>query len=223
MSITIVQTGYKLPQTIISNGANTGNAWSNASNLLLVDHLFAESNPGAGSASDVTIGNFNFNVPANATITGIQMKVFGYAGGVTIPAIALSPIAVDDLSGTPLYYPYTPVFTGLTETYAEYTIGDDTNLFGTTWTPDQVNNLKLQLNANGDINLDSVLVSVLYYVPEVTPPTPPVGTHCLDCNSQVQANPFKLSRDLAPSDTIMYLKSFNYPDGISIENPEVGA
>ena len=223
MSITIVQTGYKLPQTIISNGAITGNAWSNADNLLLVDHLFAESTPGAGSASDVTIGNFNFNVPSNATITGIQMQVLGYRGGETVPPIALSPIAVDDLSGTPLFYPYTPIFTGLTDTYAEYTIGGDTNLFGTTWTPDQVNNLKLQLNANGDIYLDGVLVSVLYYLPEVTPPTPPVGTHCLDCNSQIQANPFKLSRDMNPSDTVMYLESFNYPDGTPIENTDVGA
>ncbi len=219
---TITTTGYKLPTSIISNGQTTGNEWSNPNNALLVDGDVAVSNPN-NTASDFILGNYNFNLPQDAVITGIEMKVIGYRGAQTSPVITLTPYAVDNTSGTDLFYPYVTPFTGLTETNAEYVLGSSTYLFATSWTPDQINNLKLQMIANGNISLDCVLVNVYYYIPD--PITPPVvtGDSCTDCNSTIQAQTFYLARAFKAGDTKAYLKSFNYPDGTPIQYEDLGS
>src|SRR6266403_728604 len=157
---TIITTTFQLPQAVIANGSVTGNGWSNAHNLLLVDGDVSESNPGTGTASDVILGNYNSNIPSNATILGIEIEIFAYKGAQTSPVLTLTPTAVDDTSGTALYHPYATPITTLTGTLASYVIGTPTYLFGTTWTVNQINNFKLQLNANGDIYVDSALLSV---------------------------------------------------------------
>lgn len=219
---TIVQTGFKRPQAVISNGATTGNQWRDPNNLLQVDNEVAASDSTPSAASDVVVGNFNFNIPQNAVITGIEFMIRGYRGSQTIPPITLSPYALDNTSGVDLFYPYSPAFTGLTTTMADYTLGTSTYLFATSWTVDQINNFKLQLVANGEMYIDAALVNVYYYeVEEVTPPAP-IGDNCENCNSQVQAQAFELALPMNAQDTGCYVKSFNYPDGTPIQITDVG-
>jgi len=156
------QTGYKLPTTIISNGTTTGIEWIDENNLLLVDGDVSESDSGAGVASDVTIGGFNFNIPVGSVINGIEIKVIGYRGTQTIPPITLNPYFYDNVAGADTYYSYVTPFVGLTDTLATYILGTPTYLFGTTFTVNQINNMKLNLVSNGDVYLDSVLVNVYY-------------------------------------------------------------
>lgn len=220
---TIVQTGFKLAQTVISNGAVTGNGWSNPNNLLLSDGDVSGSNPGAGVASDVIIGNFLANVPSNAVITGIELQIIGYRGSQTSPVLTLTPVAVDNTSGSDVYYPYVTPFTGLTPDLASYVLGSPTYLFATAWTPDMINNFKLQLIANGDIYIDAALLNVFYYIPdEILPPPPPPPT-CDDCNSPVQAQAFYLAQPFLSGDRYAYLQSFNYPDGTPIKYSDLGS
>ncbi len=218
---TLVQTGFKLAQAVISNGAVTGNPWSNPDNLLLVDGDVSESNPN-NAASDIVLGNFNPNVPEGATVLGIEVKLFAYRGAQTSPPLTLSPNALDNTTGEDLYYPYTTPFSGLTQSLAEYILGNSVYLFDTTWTVDQINNFKLQLVANGDIYVDAALINVHYSIPDSpTPPAP--GDNCPDCNSPIQAQPFRLALPFLATDTKCYLQSFNYPDGTPIEFADLGA
>lgn len=215
------QTGFLLPQTVISNGATTSNKWTNPNNILLLDGDVTESNPGQ-IASDIIVGNFDFNVPVGATILGIEVQIFGYSGQPTSPAITLSLNALDNTSGEDIFYPYTSPISDLTQELALYTLGTSTYLFDTTWTVDMINNLKLQLVASGDVYVDAILCNVLYSVPVTpTPPTPGVG--CPDCNSPIQAQPFYLALPFLSTDIKCYLKSFNYPDGSPIEYADLGA
>lgn len=219
---TIVQTGFKLPQAVISNGQTTGNEWRDPNNLLQVDNQVAASDSTPSAASDVVVGNYNFNIPQNAVVTGIEIMIRGYRGSQTSPVITLYPYALDNTSGVDLFYPYTPAFTGLTTTMADYTLGTSTYLFATSWTVDQINNFKLQLVANGEMYIDAALVNVYYYeVEEVTPPAP-IGDNCETCNSQVQAQAFELALPMNAQDAFCYVKSFNYPNGTPIQMTDVG-
>ncbi len=158
------QTGFQLPTFVFGNGIVTGVNWNDVNNILLVDGDVAVSD----GTSDFTIGYLgNINIPQGSIITGIEIKVIGYRGAQTIPNITLTLSAYDNDGGADIYYPYTSGFTGLTETLAEYILGSSAYLFSTTWTVDMINNFKLNLEANGDISLDSVLVNV-YYIPAAT-------------------------------------------------------
>ncbi len=124
---TIIATAYGLPTSLVSNGATTGNPWSTPNNLFLVDGDVAVSNPGAGVASDVIVGNYvfanpdgTFGIPNNAVITGLEFELIGYKGAQTSPVLSLTIYLVDNTSGTDVFYPYTAPFTGLTQTLATY-------------------------------------------------------------------------------------------------------
>lgn len=217
------QTGFKLPTSVINNGAVTGNKWINPSNLLLVDGDVSESNPSQGVASDVVVGNFNSDIPDNATILGIEIQLFGYFGGPTNPPISISPNFLDNTSGEDVFMTYTAPFEGMTQSLESYILGNPTYLFGQgSLTVDQVNNFKLQLLSSGDVYIDAPLMNVYYSVP-VTPVPPTTGVGCADCNSPIQAQPFTLALDMAPGDTVFYLESFNYPDGTAIQYSDLGA
>lgn len=220
---TIVSTGYKLAQTIISNGLTTGNQWSNPNNALLPDGDLAVSNVMQGAASDFILGNFNFNLPQDAVVTGIEIQLIAQRGEQTIPPISLTLVAVDDTSGQNVYYPYTAPFTGLTTALATYILGGQNYQFATQFTVDQLNNLKLQLIANGDISVDCVLLNAYYYTESVTPPTP-TESGCIDCNSPIQNNAMALELPFLVNDTKFYIKkgAFTYPDGTPISPGDMG-
>jgi len=219
---TIIQTGWKTAQAIISNGQVTGNPWTDQNNMFLLDGDVAQSNPGAGTASDIIVGNFNTNLPQDAVITGIQIRLYGYRGAQTSPVITLSPNLVDNTSGTDVFYPYVTPYTGLTQSDDEHILGGTNYLFDTTWDADKANNIKLQLVSNGDVYIDLIQLNVIYYVPTALPPETPVGNHCANCDSEIQAQPFYLALPMGANDTEFYLKSFNYPDGTPIVYADLG-
>ncbi len=220
---TIINTEFQLATTVISNGAITGNQWSNPNNLLLTDGDVAESNPNQ-TASDVIIGNFSSaNVPSNAVITGIEIELIGaYSGSPTSPPIALTLQAVDNTTGSDIYYPYTaPV--SITPTVTDYLLGSSTYLFGTSWTPDMINNFKLALIANGDIYVDAVKINVFYYLPAPTPSPTPAPMACSTCNSPIQVPDLFLALPFTANDRYAILKSFNYADGTPVLYTDLGA
>lgn len=220
---TIISTNFQLGTSIISNGAVTGNKWSNPNYLLLTDGDNAESTPGQ-VASDVVVGNFNAaNVPSNAVITGFEIELIGaYAGSITSPVTTLTPYFLDNTSGEDVYYPYvTPQVLSITPT--DYVLGSPTYLFATSFTPDQINNAKIQLVANGDIFVDAIKINVYYYVPETPTPPTPSGSSCPTCNSPLQAQPFYLKLPFLSDDRFAILQSFNYPDGTPILYADLGA
>lgn len=220
---TIVSTQFLLPQAVVANGAVTGNQWSDPNNILLVDGDVAASNVNQ-TASDITIGNFPTNLPQNAVITGLEFELVAKRGAQTNPVITLIPYFLDNTSGNDVYYPYvTPITTALTPNLTTILFGGPTYLFASSFTPDQINNAKINFIANGDISIDSCLMKVYYYVPTTPSPLPPVGNSCDDCNSPIQAQPFYLALPFKAGDQFAYLQSFNYPDGTPIQYADLGA
>ncbi len=219
----ILSTEFILAQTVISNGLITGNGWTNPNNLLLTDTDVANSNVNE-TASDVIIGNFPFALPENAVITGIEIELIGaYSGASTTPPITLTPYFVDNTSGENVYIPYSPIFTGFTPSPANYTLGSSNYLFATSFTPDQINNAKIALVANGNISIDAVKMKVFYYLQETPGPTPTPGDGCVDCDSPIQVQNLSLALPFKSDDRYAYLTSFSYADGTPVNYADLGS
>lgn len=221
----IQTTGWKLPQTVIANGAVTGNQWSNPNNLLLVDGDLAESVPAAGVASDVTLGNYNFNIPQGAVIVGIEMQLIGKGGAQTNPPLTISPNLLDDTSGSDVYYPYVTPFTGMTPSVATYILGTPTYTFASSFSVDQINNAKLNLVANGDLYIDSCLMQVFYYIPSTPTPPAPITDTCADCDSVIELPYMTLWEPFLSGQSSFVLTpgSFTYANGQPVQPGDVGS
>lgn len=220
----ITQTNFLLPGYVVSNGEVTGNPWSYPEYLLYVDDLLSESNPNTGSASDIIVGGFNPNLPQDAVITGIEIEVIVKAGAITNPATTLTLYAVDNTSGQDVFFPYTAPL-DLTLDLDTYTLGGINYLFGqSALTPDQVNNLKLQMVANGDLYVDSILLRAVYYIPDTPTPPAPVEGACETCNSPIQVPEMYLQVPFLIGETVFYLKpgSFQYADGTPVQPGDLG-
>jgi len=222
---TIVQTKFKLPGFVVSTGNMTGNEWSYPDNILYVDQYLTESNVNQGSASDITVGGFNPNLPQDAIITGIEMKLIAKAGVDTVPPTTLTIYAVDNINGEDILYPFTnPIELSLE--LDTYILGTQNYLFDqVSLSPDQINNLKLALVANGDIYVDSILMDVYYYIPATPGPIPEEGAGCPTCNSPIQVPIMYLQLPFNIGDTEFYLTpgSMQYPDGTPVEPTDLGA
>jgi len=197
-------TPFTLPTSVISNAPGV-NGWLNPQNLFLVDNQYATSN---GPSNITVIGNFNLNIPQGSDITNFVIQVKGYIGAFST---ALTISAIDDTSGITYTYPAAP-FSGFDGVNTLYTL--PATLFGTTWTVDQANNIKLQLVANGPLQLDAVLISAQYVpVPAPVPVPPSSGQVVVD--EFVEAQPFQLSESITATDLFMFLDSFTQADGVT--------
>lgn len=221
MNNQILETEYILPLTTLNNGLISGK-WTNPNYLLLQDNLTAESSPSQGATCDVMVGNFNFNIPSDAVITGIQFKIRGYVGAITVPAASITFNAVNNLSGEIVYYPYTASFDGFSQDFAEYVFGSPNYLFDHDWTVDEINNFKLQLIGAGDIFIDDVQGQVFYYVPGTPTPPTPSSQFCLTCESPIQGTEYLLALELTDTDTKAYVYNFDYADGTPIQISDLG-
>lgn len=218
---TIVSTGFILPQSVIANGQATGNPFLNPNDILFADDLFAQGD----NTADIIVGNFQFNIPSDAIITGVEFKVKGKRGQQITPPVTLTFYAVDNTSGTDVFYPYIAPFTGLTLSNVVHSFGTSSYLFATSFTADQANNLKLQIVSDGQVFIDDVLVNVYYYVPTPVVPIPPNALGCPDCNSPIQVQAMYLDLPFISGETKFYLKagSWQYPDGTPVQPGDVGA
>ena len=219
---TIISTQYKLPQSIVGNGVTTGNQFSDPNNILMIDGNVANSQVGTGETSDIIVGNFTPNLPIGSVVTGIRLKLVAERGAQTVPDITITPVLVNDLSGTNEYYPG-DAYTGLTEELENHILGNQYDLWGkTSWTVDEINNLKVQLIASGDVRVDCVLLEVFYYDADEPLPPDPIEVGCEDCNSTIEALPFTLAKTFRADETKFILKTFALIDGTPIDLSMLG-
>ena len=121
-----------------ANQAFGGNAWGSPSNAGASDNSYAATpSMGSGDISDRLLAtNFGFSVPGGETVVGIVVEVERKASAASaifeVDALLFkggsSAGITDHASGTP--WP-------TTEAYATY--GTASDLWGTTWTPAQIN------------------------------------------------------------------------------------
>lgn len=203
----------KIPQSVVSNGTVTGNGVTGQNNLLNTTNETAIFS----ATADVTLGNFPFNLPLNATVVGISGKLKSRIDNLSVPSGTITPYLVDGSS----YHAGTPV-TGLGGTLQEYSFGGGTDLWGNSWTGTSINNLKINLIGTSGVELAWVSLTVFYTVPEPIDPLTPTGGICANAESVIQAQPFELAQPWLSGQTKLVLKSFKTPTGEAISLSMLG-
>lgn len=139
------------PASSIADGGSPGTAvdatgvgtvaWINSVNALVRDNFstFASLSSGSPKSHYLKAAAFGFNIPAGATIVGIQATVAHGAGtsGILDNQISLvkaGTVQSTDKSSASLW----PGGGGSVSVLATY--GSNTDLWGTTWTPTDINN-----------------------------------------------------------------------------------
>jgi hypothetical protein len=165
LSEVLVHSQTKTPTTSIN--VSTGNeAWGNPGNVLVSNDGYATVNLDSGISDELRV-TFNFSVPANATILGIEARIERNAittgGDVRDLTIRLRKTAglVGNNKASASNWPL--------GTDAIATYGSSSDLWGTTWTPEEINSpdFGISIEAQGFDNpmtgrIDQVVLKVYY-------------------------------------------------------------
>jgi len=125
------------------NGASTGGgapiAWNNPGRITADDVLYATATMSPGQVTRVLNGyNYGFAIPVTATITGITVTVMRQSdsngGGNSINDLSVRLVKGGTATGTNM-----ATATDWPTTMTAVTYGGATNLWGTTWTPAEIN------------------------------------------------------------------------------------
>jgi hypothetical protein len=165
MAITLT-TGAKFPGTGSTVDRSSGTAWTTATAITADDTSYAVQS-GAG-VTDYLIGsNYNFSIPAWATIVGVTVRVAASETGTGNGAytVSLNSAATPTLIGTPKG-PTTVSGT----TIVESSNGSATDVWGATLTPAIVNSsgFGVSLYSDDTVNvhsIDYITVEVHYTLP----------------------------------------------------------
>lgn len=168
----------------VSEATNTYNPWTNLNNILASDDTYASVTfPQAAANGDyfsnyIVAKGFGFNIPADATITGIKIEVekkANAANGIIDQAVYLTANG-----GTPGSTPPSDASSntawGTADSYSVY--GGPTSLWGTAWTPAQINSANFgfiySVRSFGSTNTASIdhIRATVYYTGGSATPTP---------------------------------------------------
>lgn len=165
----------------IADGTVTAaGSWVNPVNAGLVDGQFATQVIAAATTSvdSLIVAAFGLAIPVTATIKGIEVKVTRYASDLGVEDVLLSLRKAGVTIGT------NKAATGVSWPLVnvEGVYGGPLDMWGTTWTPAQVNaaNFGVEFNAkNVNVAARTALVdaitAVVYYEDANTTPPPPSG------------------------------------------------
>ena len=155
-----------------SGGAGT--AWSNPGNVIANDNVYTTvSGTGSAFSEYLYATNYGFSIPSTATITGIQVAIGRYTSGSGETAYIQdnSVQLLQGGTGGGTNEAYTSTNWPTSEGTANY--GTTTDLWGSTWTPAQINNsgFGVQLKVNNTsgshsrtANVDYIEVTVTYTI-----------------------------------------------------------
>jgi hypothetical protein len=139
-------------------------AWTNPTNIEANDGSLATCLPGTAITDDLRGGTFNFSIPSTATIVGITLEVnaSAFVNGIE----AYHTVVLEGGGGASANRAAGVLSNSLTTA----TFGGPTDLWGTTWTPAQINaggfvaNVTFQSTAGGPgtISVDFFRVTVNY-------------------------------------------------------------
>ncbi len=156
--------------TVANCGSCTGSYTWNTSSAFTPTILFS----GGGFAKDLQSSNYGFNIPSTGSITGISV-MFVHSSVYSHPTALVDTLAsllkggvVSGNSKHSLTGPYNSTTT------ANVTLGGTGDLWGTTWTPADINasnfgfNFKLYLANVGNVDLkiwQGIIINVYYLTP----------------------------------------------------------
>lgn len=159
-------TASQLPtsHTIVSDGNNT---WSNPTNAYFDDGQVTTSGSVTGGVSHtLKLTGFNFNIPQNAHIDGILVRIKKRGSGITPPADAKMQLLS---GGSEVGASYDTWSETWTTTSTWYTYGGALDTWGRKWTPAEINasNFGIAIQAawtgsTSGAEIDNVQIKVLY-------------------------------------------------------------
>lgn len=158
-----------------TNVSITGIAWSNPGNISISDNNYASVNiSNSINISDALVAsNFGFSIPLTATIDSIKVGIERYYSGTGL-AIIVNWILQLTKDGT------NPVGTNQyqlqfwTTAESTYNYSDSSSLWGTTWTPAEINSSNFGVYirvgmvgffGNATAYIDNITATVYYSVP----------------------------------------------------------
>ena len=149
-------------------GTASGSSWTNASNATASDDTYATEAVFSGTSSGtISLTNFGFSIPTNATITGIEVFVESLrsAGSATI-----RPRCFLVFNGTQVGFEKGG--TAVLTSEATQTLGAYNDTWNAKLTPDKINASTfgvdvrfLSLTGSATISLDSVAIAIHYSFP----------------------------------------------------------
>lgn len=169
--------GPKTAGTFTNNTSVGALAWSNPANAQVQDNVYSSAGQLLGVLSSVQTNylqtsNFNFSVPSTASICGIQVDVWRNAAGLIIGSSVVDKnvyiVKNGTVSGT--NHASASAWTGAN---SMVTYGGNSDLWGLTWTPTDINQsnfgVVMSTNLNAGLagvfltaNIDYVRVTVYY-------------------------------------------------------------
>lgn len=130
--------GPRFPTAATGNTNTIGGgtvAWTNPTNIEANDGASATILPGTATTDDLRGGGFGFSIASTDTILGIILEV----GGVNCAANGVEQFNTVALEGGGGASANRAAGTFISTTLTTYTFGGSSDLWGTTWTPAQIN------------------------------------------------------------------------------------
>jgi hypothetical protein len=166
------------------NGAGT--AWTNTGRIVSDNNSYSTSNLAANASSEYLYGtNFNFTIPGTATITGIIVTIGRYSNGASGTSIRDTNVRLIKANTIDPNANRADLVTDWPFTEVAQTYGSATDMWGTTWTPAQINSTQfgvaLSAQAGGTArvaNVDYMRITVCYTLPPTITALSPANT-CL--------------------------------------------
>jgi hypothetical protein len=171
-------------QTVGPNNAGTGAdnsavgsvAWGNPGNITTVGSPYATMSVGHGATTHYLQGsNYGFAIPSNASIVGITVVINRQSSGVQSPFLRDSRVSlVKAVGGVQTTNKAATGTNWSTSGLATATYGGAADMWGTTWTPAEINAsgfgvVLSAVNSNGSYSrtatVDYMQISVTYTVP----------------------------------------------------------
>jgi hypothetical protein len=153
-----------------TSGSGASGAWTTPSNATGVDDAsYASGNisTGGSQTNNLLLTNFGFNIPATAIIDGVVVEFKRYGTNAQTMSIQLLKAGV--LAGTGHgINDYSDIWPPTTAAYVTY--GSSNSLWGTTWTPTDINNTNfgvaisaLNTHGGGTAFVDAVRITVYWH------------------------------------------------------------
>lgn len=154
----------------------TGTGWTSPTSAATTDATYATINIASiGCSSNLTFSAYGFSIPAGATINGITVAVVGHASRTTAldmsnANLCGSGVQLTKVAGTGVGTVDNTETTSWAITDSTFTLGSGASLWGTTWTPTEINASGFGVlvsieNKNASATtafVDSVLITVTY-------------------------------------------------------------
>jgi hypothetical protein len=162
--------GANDPAVVVDEACVVGAGWFPAANAKASDDVYAQVSPAGAATHCLKATDYGFSIPLPAQITGIEVRIERHSSGGNIKDSSVKIVKGGAITGTD--HADTINSWPLVDTVAIY--GGSSDLWGTTWTPTDINaaDFGVSLSAIDNVNtasVDVMRITVFYDLCADTP------------------------------------------------------